>query len=144
MRSTVLCILVLIVLAPACASGGTAVTPETDRGAPTVGASKRRSSRSVLTAEEIATAQVSTAYEAVERLRPEFLRTHGTMSTQEMTTPIVVYLDNVRAGTVDALRRIEARDVEAIRYVNSKDATTRYGTGHGGGVLEVTSKGSKR
>jgi hypothetical protein len=53
-------------------------------------------------------------------------------------------MDNVRLGTVDVLRRIDAALVEEVRYVNAKDATTRYGTGHAGPVIEVISKSSER
>jgi len=35
------------------------------------------------------------------------------------------------------LARIPASDVKSIHHLNGRDATTRYGTGHGGGVLEV-------
>jgi hypothetical protein len=62
---------------------------------------------------------------------------------QDMTADILVYMDNVRLGGVDVLRRIEPGQVQEIRYVNARDAMTRYGTGHGGGVIEATSKGSK-
>ena len=147
MASTVSSCLALIVFASACASGGgggasTSTTAETSTAAIP---SKRTSgsSRSVITAEELATANASTVYEAIERLRPQFLQSHGAVSMQDMTADILVYMDNVRLGGVDVLRRIEPGQVQEIRYVNARDATTRYATGHGGGVIEATSKGSK-
>ncbi len=144
MRSTVSSCLTLILFASACASGGsTNTTAETNTAAATTTKRKGGSSRNVITAEELATANASTVYEAVERLRPQFLQTHGAVSMQDMTADILVYMDNVRVGGVDVLRRIEPGQVQEIRYVNAKDATTRYSTGHGGGVIEVTSKGSK-
>ena len=145
MRSTVSSCLALILFASACASGGgsTSTTAETNTGTATTAKRKGGSSRSVITAEELARANALTVYEAVERLRPQFLQTHGAVSMQDMTADILVYMDDVRVGGIDVLRRIEPGQVQEIRYVNAKDATTRYGTGHGGGVIEVTSKGSR-
>jgi hypothetical protein len=51
--------------------------------------------------------------------------------------PLIVYLNGVNAGGIGILEQIRAAEVREIRYVNGRDATTRYGTGHGGGVLEV-------
>jgi hypothetical protein len=149
MRSTVSSCLALILLASACASGSggagasTSPTSETNTGAATTAKRRVGSSRNVITAEELASAHVSTVYEAIERLRPHFLQTHGAVSMQDMTADILVYMDNVRLGGVDVLRRVEPGQVQEVRYVNAKDATTRYGTGHGGGVIEVTSKGTE-
>ncbi len=110
-------------------------------------------SSEVIAAEEIATVEVNNAFEAVQRLRPQFLRTRGTATVQSAGpegqptgrattsgTELVVYVDNVRLGGVEALRNVSARRVQEIRYVNARDATTRYGTGHAGGVLVVTTK----
>lgn len=94
--------------------------------------------RDVISLEEIQAANVSTAEELVRRLRPEFLRGRGQSSVAdpEANQP-VVYVDGVRAGGTDALRNIAASDVREIRYIGAADATTRYGTGHIGGVIEV-------
>lgn len=107
----------------------------------------------VITAEEIATIEVNNALEAVQRLRPQLLRARGTATVRsagpegqptgiatESGTELTVYVDDVRVGGVAALRNLSARRVQEIRYVNARDATTRYGTGHVGGVLEVKTK----
>lgn len=94
--------------------------------------------RNVITSDEIRALNVSTAMDVVQRLRPEFLRGRGRASIQDPAAQFpVVYVDGVRAGGIDALRTIGATDVLEIRYINSTDATTRYGTGHTGGVIEV-------
>lgn len=95
--------------------------------------------RTLLLADEIQASAVSgSAYDAVRRLRPEFLRNRGARSLGDARPePLVVYLNGVMAGGVEALNQIPATDVRSIRYLNGRDATTRYGTGHGGGVLEV-------
>lgn len=112
------------------------------------------SSSNVITSEELRALEgVSSAYDAVQRLRPRFLRgrtgTFGTggandplsrtSSAAEQST-VVVYLDGVRFGGIDALRRINVDGVREIRFVPGRDATTKYGTNHGGGVIEVSTR----
>lgn len=109
-------------------------------------------SSNLITAEEIRAEEgISTAYEAVRRLRPRFLRGRtGARGTSGATNPrnrvssagdtsgVVVYLNGVKAGGVEVLRRVEAAAVTEIRFIGGRDATTRYGTGHGAGVIEVS------
>lgn len=97
--------------------------------------------RNVITAEEIASTRVSNAYEAVQRLRPEFLRSRGPVSIQNPDAGLpVVYVDGVRFGDLTQLRNIAATTVQSIEFVSASDATTRWGTGHAGGVLAVKTK----
>jgi hypothetical protein len=94
------------------------------------GAGKSVGLREVLMSDEIAKANVSTAYEAVSRLRPYFLQTRGTAYP-------IVYVDNVRYGDVTSLREIAVQNIDRIEYISASDATTRFGTGHAGGVIMV-------
>lgn len=97
--------------------------------------------RDLITAEEIAALNVATAFDVVRQLRPEFLRSRGTMSLRETGGEFaVVYLNGMRMGGPEQLHQIRASDVETIRYISATDATTRWGTGHTGGVIEVTVK----
>lgn len=98
-----------------------------------------RSSGNVITREEISALEVTTAYEAVERLRPHFLRGRGPTSlrTTQVTLP-VVYVAGVRSGGPEALERILIGQVYEIRFLNAGDATTRFGTDHAGGAIIVT------
>lgn len=92
----------------------------------------------ILRDEIVAAPEITNAYEAVRRLRPTFLKQRGPTSiTQADSQPLVVYLNGVPAGGVAFLRTIPATDIRSIRHLNGQDATTRYGTGHGGGVIEV-------
>ncbi|MEJ2186479.1 MAG: Plug domain-containing protein [Gemmatimonadota bacterium] len=130
MRYRIVTPLLALFLAAACASAG---------GSPTGGASaKARRSRSVLTAEEIQqTTGLRTAYEAVQRLRPYFLQTRGT-SGMRGSTGVSVYVNGMPMGGVSALNGIDVKDVKEIRYYTASDATTKYGSGVTGGVIEVT------
>lgn len=109
-------------------------------GCATTGAADDGRSRNVITAEEIREVQALTAYDAVQRLRPAFLR-RGRVNLQDDTvTYPIVYLDDLRMGPVDELRRIRAAEVVRIEYLSGSDATMRFGTGHSGGALIVTSR----
>lgn len=90
---------------------------------------------SVLTGEEIASVSVATAYDAVARLRPSYLRATGGQSQ-------VVYMNNHVIGGVNALRDIPAFRVEEIRYLTPAEATRRLGDGHDGGAIIVVTRPS--
>lgn len=94
--------------------------------------------RNLITAEEIAEINVSTAYEVVRQLRPEYLRSRGVTSIRDSSAEQpVVYVSGMRLGGLDQLNAIPATDVESIRYISATDATTRWGTNHTGGVIDV-------
>jgi hypothetical protein len=59
-----------------------------------------------------------------------------------MTTsiPIIVYMDDVRLGEPSSMVNIPASRIREIRFMNARDATTRWGTGHSSGVILVTTK----
>ena len=116
-------VLGMLVLA-ACASTGTTTAA--------------RSSRSAITADEIAAIQVRTALDAVERLRPTWLRSRGMTNVRsgEQDHPIV-FLNGNRYGEIGTLRDIQATDVVTISFIEPSDATTRYGTGYPGGIIDV-------
>lgn len=97
--------------------------------------------RNVLTAMELARVPVETAYDAIQRLRPEFLRSRGKLSLDDPSPPLpVVYVDDMQMGGLDVLRTIRVADVHEIRYYSAADATTRYGTGHVSGVIAVITR----
>ena len=95
-------------------------------------------SRHVLLGDEIQAASVATAYQAVARLRPEWLHRRGQMSIRDPSAgAVVVYLDGLREGGANALEGIAAETVLAMEYLNGSEATTRFGTGHAGGAILV-------
>lgn len=95
----------------------------------------------IITSEEVASVSVSSTYELVQRLRPQWLRPRGSFSavSPEASLP-VVYSDGMRLGGLERLRDITPNDVAEVRYLSAADATTRFGTGHAGGVIEVITK----
>lgn len=90
--------------------------------------------------EDLERLDVANAYQAVERLRPDWLRGRGPPSPRNPQASLpTIYVAGVRqqAG-LEALRQVRLGDVREIQYLNSADATTRYGTGHVGGAILVT------
>ncbi|MFV2007622.1 MAG: hypothetical protein ACC667_09255, partial [Longimicrobiales bacterium] len=85
-----------------------------------------------ITAEDLANVGNVTLFVAIQRLRPRWLRSRG-------GSPVpVVFVDGIRRGGPDELRTMPANSVTEVRFVDSRAATTRYGTGFGGGAIEVT------
>ena len=112
-----------------CASGGT--SPISD----TVQVPRRAD---YITGEEIVASNASemTAYDAVARLRPNWLAMHGKATHgSEYAT---VYVDGQRYGSVESLRNIQAYQVADIRYYDITQAGARFGVQGGtAGVIEV-------
>ncbi|MFL5487018.1 MAG: hypothetical protein ACJ8AJ_00900 [Gemmatimonadaceae bacterium] len=112
------------------------------------GASPRRGT--LLTGEEIANAHadINTAYDAVARLRPNWLAAHGVTTTTTSGAGsefALVFVDGQRYGDLNSLRSIPAYHVGDIRYYDVTQAGAKFGLqGGGSGVIEVTMKGPSR
>jgi hypothetical protein len=108
----------------ACASG------------PSSGGTSRN--RDVITLEEIEAQPISTAYDLVQRVRPTWFRNRGPSSIRGGSPSLpVVYVDEVWSGGLESLRRVSTQIIREIRYINGRDATTKWGLDHGGGVIMV-------
>jgi hypothetical protein len=99
---------------------------------------------SVLTAEEITNthADLNTAYDALARLRPNWLAPHGAMtSNQGASNYASVFVDGLLQGDVNALKNIPAYYVADVRYYDVTQAGGRFGVRAGTtGAIEVTMK----
>ena len=128
----------LVLVLTGCGGGGTgtAAQPAT--------ATRTRGSSNVITEAEINSAAYQNALEVVQNLRPQMLIPRGTGSDatglSAASIPIIIYMDDVRLGEPSSLTNIPANRVKEIRFLNARDATTRYGTGHSSGVILVTTK----
>ena len=120
-----LAVLVLLVAATACAG-----TPRTTGGG----------NRNLITRTEINESRANTAYEVVQQLRPDFLRGRVSGTTVGANDLPVVYLDGTRLGDLEQLRSIPAAIILTIQLISASDATTRWGTGYPGGVIEVKTR----
>jgi len=109
--------------------------------APEVGYGFRN--RNVITYDEISMSRTggASAYDLIQRLRPEYLRSRGTSSLNNpIPVTAVVYVDEVRFGQIESLRALSTEQIREIHYINASDATTRFGTDHVGGAILITTR----
>ena len=122
--------LAVLACAPAGGTSGTSATPS------------RRSS-TVLGAEEIRAANVDagTAYEAISRLRPNWLTRTSRSYDPSTIEGAVVFVDGRLYGELESLRNLAASQIAGIRYYSPAEAGGRFGLQGGlSGVIEVTIK----
>jgi hypothetical protein len=122
--------------------------------------------RYTLTAAELQGAGANNVYDAIQKLRPEFLRTRGTGTVSAIPTPqtsrpglggggaapvppnsgqavpvataaLRVYENDVLLESPMELRRIQTVNVIEVRFIPGPEAGVRYGTNHSGGVIFV-------
>ena len=87
----------------------------------------------MITAEEVAGANASTAFAVIRQLRPAWLTTRG-------GTEPIAYVDGRKYATLEDLENIGVELIREIRYLDSRDATMRFGTGHTAGAIEVITR----
>ena len=127
-RSALVAICLTVVLSACATSGGTGGS------ATSANSSASRADAPRITAQEIAEANLPTAYDVVDRLRRPWLRRSGAGGE------VVVYMDERNIGGAAELRNIPATTVAELQYVTHEDAVRRWGGGMGGirgGVIVV-------
>jgi hypothetical protein len=102
---------------------------------------------------EVIKGDVGNAEDIIRRLRPKFLQVRpsqslmgsssnaGSAASASRTTQAVsikVYVNNVRRGSTEVLRQLPAVGITEIRYLNSSDATSRFGMDHEAGAILIT------
>jgi hypothetical protein len=95
----------------------------------------------VITAPELGRSKARSAYDAIQQIRPEMLRTRdpGTVVYFKARQPLVA-VDNILVGGVEVLRTLPTGKMARIEYVNSWVAAKRYGTGFGNGVMLIETR----
>jgi hypothetical protein len=94
-------------------------------------------SRELLGEAEIAGAHVTTAYEAVMRLRPTYVTWQRITTGNERR---LVYVDGMLIGGLDVLRTMPAADIHEIRLLTSVSGAYGYPLNNSGGALLITTK----
>ncbi|HJP60290.1 MAG TPA: Plug domain-containing protein [Gemmatimonadaceae bacterium] len=96
----------------------------------------------IITRDEIEASRAATAYDAIQKLRANFLSYRGETSLNKNNSQPypTVYVDGQEFGPLSSLRSIPASQVATIRLYRSWEATTKYGTGNMGGVIAVTTR----
>jgi hypothetical protein len=93
-----------------------------------------------LSGEEIvvAKADVGTAYDAVARLRPNWLSSRGPTSFESQGSYARVFVEGQLYGELASLRNIPAHQVAGMHYYDVTEAGARFGLrGGNSGVIEV-------
>ena len=104
-------------------------------------AGRQTRDRRVITRAEIEAAQLPSAYEVIKRYRSDFLRSRGRTSLTQQSAPYAaVFLDDIEFGSIDSLRDIPADQINEIRFYESTEAQTKYGSGRMGGVIAISSR----
>jgi hypothetical protein len=101
---------------------------------------KKNYPRNVITREEIKerAPDAKSAYDVIQRLRPQFLRTRPSGSVQSQNTvPIKVYVDGSARSGLNSLRDVLSLAVIEIIYLNGSDATLEFGREHENGAIKV-------
>jgi hypothetical protein len=87
----------------------------------------------------LAATNTSTLYDAIAKLRPDWLSSRGPVSASDPTpSSASVFTNGTLLGKVDVLRQMGTLDVTEVRYWDAGQASARFGMGHPRGVIEVT------
>ena len=137
----------LLAMVPSVYVGVLVVVAGCRTAAPSASESQRRHSTrpapalktlDVLGCDEIRSAPrgIDNAYDAVTRLRPDFLRSHP--GTDGVSQHPVIYVDFARMGGSDALRSIPVSTILEIRYFSPITAGLWFGPNNPAGVIAVS------
>ena len=101
----------------------------------------------VLTAEEIEKQgdNITTAYDAVARLRPRWLHPsdvtmHSVGGPSVQAAQIKVYLNDFNAGDIDYLKAIAVENIQEMRFLSQNETASRYGPTDGQVAIVVKLK----
>ena len=78
------------------------------------------------------------AYRAVDTLRRRWLSSGRTSTISAGAIYARVVIDEARWGELGELRSLTVDSIESMRFLSATNATTKYGTGFMGGVIQVT------
>ena len=121
-RLRLISLLVIVVIAGACASSGGSRGPRRDRNR-------------IVAAEIAELAGLSNALQVVRQLRPTWLTPRGRFG------PPAIYRNDARWATdPTALENIPIDVLREIRYLSATDANVRWGTGVAGPVILVSTR----
>ncbi|MFL5478293.1 MAG: hypothetical protein ACJ79J_02545 [Gemmatimonadaceae bacterium] len=98
--------------------------------------------RNYITGAELLSLPSSSLYDAIEKLRPHFLRARGASSIggQNADDYASVYLDGRPYGDINSLRSLVPAQIAGVRYYDSISAQQKYGITKGSGVIDVMVK----
>lgn len=117
-----------LVLLSACASTGSS--------------SQERGERDVLTRTQLDAVDHLTAFDAIRRYRPTWLRSERGQDSflNQGRRGLRVYVDRVFFGGAETLPNLDVRHIEEIRFLDKRKATMEFGTDHSEGAILITTR----
>ncbi|HST60368.1 MAG TPA: hypothetical protein VLK84_16795 [Longimicrobium sp.] len=118
--------------------------------ASSAGAERVRSAvlrRDVITREELEQTGTANLYDAVERLRPHWMRGRGGSNLGGGGHTIVVYQNDAQLGPLEALRSLNLDFAEELRFLDSSQASNMLpglGSRSVGGAIVILRPGTTR
>ena len=96
----------------------------------------------VITDDEIVASRATNAYEAIHKLRANFLTNRGETSfNKSQSNPYpTIYLDGQEFGSIESLSSIPAEQIAMIRMYRVSEANAKYGSHNPSGVIAITTK----
>jgi hypothetical protein len=127
-------VLALMLVLSACSSSAAATAG---------GTTAPRRNPNMLNAQELAEPSVAslTLFDAIQRLRPTWLRQRGATSISNQGSGLPQVMINESVSSMDVLRSMRSSDVGEVQFMSGADATTLYGTGYVNGLIKVKTGG---
>jgi TonB-dependent Receptor Plug Domain len=96
----------------------------------------------VITEDEIDATRATNAYEAIQKLRANFLTYRGETSLDKSKSrPYpTVYLDGQEYGPIETLRNIPVSHISEIRLYRASEANLKFGSSNMGGVISILTR----
>jgi hypothetical protein len=91
----------------------------------------------VLAASEIDGLKTPTAYDAIVALRPRFLAVNQPRGVGRAAVPPSVVIEKGFPESLTVLKSIQASDIAEIRYLESWESTTKFGSEYTAGMILV-------
>lgn len=126
-RRPVIMVLSLTIALAACVSGG-------------AGAGSTRGPADRLTPEELQEWASQDLFNIVQRLRPSWMQVRAPVTSQGRPTVSIILDGQRQEGSLELLRNFKGGDVAEVRFLNARDATTRYGTDMVAGAILIVTK----
>jgi len=95
----------------------------------------QHTTRQTITAKELAKNPQTDLYAYLTRRHPLWLNTRGPVESR--SPGVVVYVDGMRRGGVEELRRIPLETVVWVDHYSGPEAALRWGSGHSHGTIHV-------
>ena len=103
--------------------------------------SNGRSSRNVITQDEIDSSSANNVYDLITHLHADYLRDRGKTSIKtNQRERAVVFMNDQEYGIPETLRNMPPGRLSEIRFFPGIEAVARFGSQYGGGVIQLISR----